>query len=129
MAAGIAPGLSAGKPSESTVSRFLNSGNTGTLATSGNLTVKAGTTITWVNQSNNAPHTVTLPIAGQPLQPMSPFSPPSGGTTYDGSHLVNSGPFFPGQKFSLKFTKAGTFKYYCLFHDDQGMEGTITVKS
>ena len=60
---------------------------------------------------------------------MDPFSPPSGGTTYDGSALVNSGPLMPGQSFSLTFTKAGTYTYHCLFHDDtENMIGTITVQ-
>ena len=35
-----------------------------------------------------------------------------------------------GKSFSHKFTKAGTYRYYCSFHGSEGggdMSGTITV--
>lgn len=120
-AAGIAPGLYAARPSQSTVLRFLDRFD------SGSVHIKVGTTLTWVNESNNEPHTVTLPPAGQPLPHIPPFAPPSGGSSYDGTQLTNSGVMFPGQRYSLKFTKAGTFSYACLFHVEEGMVGTITV--
>ncbi len=58
---------------------------------------------------------------------------PSGGSTYDGTGYVNSGilPLNapPNAKappsYKLTFTKAGTYKYYCLVHP--GMDATITV--
>lgn len=60
---------------------------------------------------------------------MSPFSPASGPRSYDGTQPVNSGVLFPGQSFSLTFTKAGTYTYHCLFHDDtEHMVGTIVVQ-
>jgi plastocyanin len=127
LAAGIAPGLSGGAPSNSTVLRFLDAPRLGPNNASTIVTVPVGTTLTWVNQTNNEPHTVTFPVAGQPPPNIDPFSPPSGGPNYDGTTLVNSGPFFPGQKYSLTFTGAGTFKYYCLFHDDFGMWGIVIV--
>ncbi|MDP9024400.1 MAG: plastocyanin/azurin family copper-binding protein, partial [Candidatus Eremiobacteraeota bacterium] len=52
LAAGLAPGLSTGPPSPVTILRFLNDANLS--ATS--VTVAAGSTITWTNQSNNEPH-------------------------------------------------------------------------
>jgi plastocyanin len=127
LVAGISPGLAAGAPSHSTVYRFLNADNL--IATT--TIIAVGTTVTWVNQSNNEPHTVTFPVAGQPLPPAiagNPFSPPSGGSTYDGSTLTNSGPFFPAQSYSLTFTKPGTYMYFCLFHFEFGMIGTIKVQ-
>ncbi len=127
LAAGIAPGLTSGPPADSTVMRFLDVKDHNDLRHSGDVTIHVGTTLTWVNLANNSPHTVTLPPAGQPLPPMNPFSPPSGGSTYDGSHLVNSGPFFPSQRFSLTFTKAGVYRYYCIFHAGEGMVSTVTV--
>jgi plastocyanin len=128
LAAGIAPGMATGSPSRSSVWRFLDAKNLWS-----SVTIPANTTITWVNQSNNEPHTVTFPVAGQPLPPdENPGSPPSGGPAYDGSTLTNSGPFgtaigLPTNSYSLKFTKRGTFVYYCLFHDDYGMIGTVKV--
>jgi plastocyanin len=53
---------------------------------------------------------------------------PVGGSTYNGSSYVNSGlPLGPGpaKPYTLKFTKAGTFKFYCLVHP--GMQGAVRV--
>lgn len=129
LAAGIAPGLAAGKPSQSTVLRFINFPNPDQIDYAQNVIIKVGTTLTWVDQSNNEPHTITLPVAGQPLPPLPPFAPPSGlpGNIYDGTVLTNSGIILPGQHYHLTFTKPGTFLYFCLFHDDEGMKGIITV--
>jgi plastocyanin len=126
LAAGIAPGLPGSKPAQATVLRYLDS----TDATSNNITIPAGTTITWTNESNNVPHTVTFPAAGQPPPAGPPDQvPPSGGSAYDGTTLTNSGVMPPGKSYSLTFTAAGTFRYYCLFHDGPaGMIGTVTVQ-
>lgn len=126
IAAGIAPGLSGSAPAHATVNRFLVDTN----VDDSTITIPVGTTVTWTNQSNNSPHTVTFPVAGQPLPslPGDPFTPPMGGSTYDGTQVTNSGVLMPGQSYSLTFTKAGTFVYYCLFHDGEGMAGTILVQ-
>lgn len=126
LAAGISPGLPGAKPAQATVMRFLDD----TTLTDANVTVPVGTTITWTNESNNVPHTVTFPAAGQapPAGPPDQI-PPSGGPDYDGSALANSGVLHPGASYSLTFTKAGTYTYYCLFHDGPtGMIGTVTVQ-
>ncbi|HET9095518.1 MAG TPA: plastocyanin/azurin family copper-binding protein [Candidatus Baltobacteraceae bacterium] len=106
IAAGIAPGLAAAAPSHAIVNRFIVDTNVDGSA----VTVPAGGTVTWTNQSNNAPHTVTFPVAGRPLPvlPGDPFTPPMGGSTYDGTQVTNSGVLGPGQSYSLTFTKAGT---------------------
>jgi len=127
LAAGIDPGLTSRPPSDSTVLRYLDTNDPSKLATSGNLTIKVGTTLTWVNETSNEPHTVTFPPAGQHELPAMPPDPASGGNTFDGDHLVNSGTFLGGQKFSLKFTRAGSYFYGCLYHDNSRMTGTITV--
>ncbi|MBC5815162.1 MAG: hypothetical protein GIW97_01340 [Candidatus Eremiobacteraeota bacterium] len=125
LAAGIAPGLAVGAPSQSTVMRFLDGT---TMASS--ITVATGTTVTWTNQSNNVPHTVTFPAAGQGPPGGSPDKvPPAPGATYDGTALRNSGTMPPGASYSLTFTAPGTYTYYCLFHDGVGgMIGTVTVQ-
>jgi len=114
--------------------RFLTSASTDSsvLAREGSITIKAGTTLTWVNLTSNEPHTVTVVPAGQTDLPELPPDPAinvaaSGTTTFDGTKLVNSGTFVVGQKFSLKFTKAGSYFYGCLYHDNSRMTGTITV--
>lgn len=124
LAAGISAGLS-GARSSSTVVRFLD----GPSLKDGTVRVKVGTTITWTNLSSNSPHTVTFGVVGQAFPSLPPFSPPAGGPTYDGSTFTNSGVMMPGQKYSLTFTKAGTYVAHCLFHDDaQGMIANVIVK-
>ena len=125
LAAGLTPGLTAGPPSPVTVLRFLD----GPSLAATTVTVHVGDIVTWTNQSNNEPHTVTIAPAGAPFPNLNPFAPPSGGNVYDGTTLVNSGVLPPGASFSLKFTTAGTFTYHCIFHDDtEHMIGTVIVQ-
>jgi plastocyanin len=129
LAASISPGLSkASKPSDLVVVRFLDSPN----ARDSNVTIHVGQTITWVNEDANDPHTVSFAVGGvvdpaSALAYCDPFCPAMGGTTYDGTQLVNSGMMLPGKSYSLTFTAKGKFTYYCLFHDILGMIGTVTV--
>lgn len=124
LVAGMTPGLAMGPPSPVTILRFLDGPDLN--ATS--VTVHVGATVTWTNQSNNEPHTVTIAPAGAAFPTLNPFAPPSGGNVYDGSTLVNSGVLGPTQSFALQFTKAGTYTYHCIFHDDtENMIGTVIV--
>src|SRR5215217_8062116 len=70
-----------------------------------NITVPAGTTVTWVQSGNNS-HTTT---------------------SYDG--LWDSGllPGRSGQTFSFTFNTPGTYRYFCRPHEAIGMVGTVTV--
>jgi plastocyanin len=128
LAVGMSPGLGAPPFTNSSVVRFID----GPSLDDTSVTVAAGTTVTWTNLDSNLPHTVTIPPAGQDLQPMPPFAPPSGGNVYDGTTLVNSGPMIAGTpvaSFSVTFTKPGTYKVHCLFHDDtENMIGTVVVQ-
>lgn len=126
VAAGVSPPLSNGIPPQSAVFRFLD-GNRLNLTS---ITIAVGTTVTWTNLDFTDPHTVTFPIAGQPLPPLpgEPFTPPIGGSTYDGTQITNSGVLNAGASYSLTFTKAGRFQYLCLFHDGSGMLGTVIAK-
>ena len=66
------------------------------------LTVDAGTTVTWVN-TDSTTHTSTSDAAGW-----------------------NSGNVAPGGRFSFPFQNTGTFQYHCAIHP--GMVGTIVVR-
>jgi plastocyanin len=124
LVAGMAPGMAMGMPSPLTILRFLD----GPALSDTSVTISAGQAVTWTNQSNNEPHTVTIAPAGAAFPVLAPFAPPSGGNVYDGTTLVNSGVLAPGQSFSLTFTKAGTYTYHCIFHDDtEHMIGTVVV--
>ena len=70
-----------------------------------NITIEPGTTVTWVQNGQN-PHTTT---------------------SYDGlwdSGIVEGGS---GGTFSFTFEEPGTYGYYCIPHEAQGMTGTVTV--
>lgn len=80
----------------------------GTSFTPADRQVEAGTTVTWINQSNMS-HTVTSGENG----------------THDG--LFDSGSVDPDETYSYTFNEAGTYDYFCQPHVGQGMTGTITV--
>jgi len=70
-----------------------------------NITVPAGSTVTWVHNGNN-PHTTT---------------------SYDGlwdSGIIQGGS---GGSFSFTFNEPGTYEYFCRPHENQGMVGSVTV--
>jgi len=73
------------------------------------LTVKVGTTVTWVNQDGYI-HTVT-----------------SGTSPSDRSGFFDSGNLNGGETFSFTFDKAGTYDYFCIPHFSLGMIGKIIV--
>lgn len=73
-----------------------------------NITVAAGTTVTWTNQDSYE-HTVT---SGTPQAPDGKF---------------DSGLIGQNATFSYKFDTKGTFNYYCKPHQ-QVMKGTVTVQ-
>ncbi len=97
------------------------------------ITLDEGDTITW-RSAARTPHTVTfgpfpagVPLPGNPL--VDAVARP--GETYEGSGYWNSGVLgidWPlGTEFSLKFTKAGTYAYFCILHENQGHRGTVEV--
>lgn len=134
IAAGISPHLTAPPPADSTVLRFIDSNNsTGTfIGSEGNFSFKVGTVLTFVNESNNEPHTVTFAAAGQTALPnIAPDQnkAPAGVANFDGSTYINSGTLPPGGRFQIKLLKAGKFVYGCLYHDNSRMGGVMTVTS
>jgi plastocyanin len=70
------------------------------------LTVKTGTTVTWVNEDSMS-HTVV--------------SDDGSGFPFTSPQLANGGSY------PLAFTQAGTYPYHCSIHPS--MKGTIVVKS
>jgi plastocyanin len=71
------------------------------------VTVKQGTTVTWINRDAVA-HTVTS------------------GVRNNESGLFDSGNMSSGAIFSYTFNEKGTFDYFCLLHS--GMDGAIIVE-
>jgi len=67
------------------------------------LTIPAGTTVTWVNKGNHWHSVANLDLR------------------------FTSGKVFPGDRFSFRFETPGVYKIYCQHHSMAGMNGTITV--
>jgi len=112
------------------------------------LRIKVGSTVKWVMTDPDEIHTITfagsgaLPdfIVAAPQAQGPPnlyYNPkvlaPAGGASHAGiGAYYNSGILYPVNppgptSYSLKFTKAGTFTYWCVVHVPEGMRGTIVV--
>jgi plastocyanin len=92
------------------------------------LQIQPGDTVHW---SALGAHTVTFPAEGSDAATLDPFSPASGGDTYDGkglfsSGVLNAGPGAPSA-YTLTFPTAGTYHFVCLLHGPFGQVGTIQV--
>ncbi|HEU4762569.1 MAG TPA: plastocyanin/azurin family copper-binding protein, partial [Gemmatimonadales bacterium] len=86
------------------------------------VTVHVGESVTFVNNGMAAPHTVTFGT-----EPANPFASTGDPTSFAGGDL-SSGIQLPGQSFTVTFTAAGRFDYYCALHDYMGMVGTVVVE-
>ena len=83
------------------------------------ITVKAGDTVTWVN-NKMAPHNVVFDDAGSP-----------GDQDLAKSLSHNDYTFAPGASYVTTFTSdmpAGTYTYYCAPHRGAGMVGKVILE-
>jgi plastocyanin len=95
------------------------------------ISVVTGEKVTWLIDGPE-PHSVTFvaPGSAAPNVATDPslFAPSGTPTDYDGSTMVNSGALPLGTTagtFSMTFSKAGEYRYYCVLHPN--MTGTVTV--
>jgi len=93
--------------------------NVGNWYAPGELTVKQGDTVTWVNDDTE-PHTVTSGVGAgiQSVQTREKGAP-------DG--VFDSDFFGPGELWSYTFENPGTFAYFCIIHP--WMEAVVLVES
>jgi plastocyanin len=83
------------------------------------VTITAGQGVVWINGSNLV-HTVTAdPSWAQNAKNVQ--LPP-------GAQPFNSGGIAPGGTFRHVFEEPGTYRYFCIPHEDEGMVGTVIVK-
>lgn len=89
------------------------------------VTVHVGDEVVFSNTGMGAPHTVTFGT-----EPANIFVLSGTPGDFSGGDL-NSGIMppapAPGSTFTVKFTKAGTYKYICALHDFMGMVGQVRV--
>lgn len=83
------------------------------------LTIKAGQTVEWENDGKTV-HSVTA-VPDDARNPMDVELP-------KGVQGFDSGFIPPGGKFSYTFKVPGTYKYFCVPHENAGMTGYVVVK-
>lgn len=105
-------------------------------------TIQVGQSVTWTVPKGFEPHTINLPLPkeGRPSEfafmmdsKKQPHVLPTdvltanakSGVEVSLDSNVQSGFLLPGQSFTLKFTKPGTYTYFCALHPN--MFGTIIV--
>lgn len=90
------------------------------------LTVDAGTTVEWTNDSDVG-HTVTA-YADRIPDGAAYFA--SGGFDSEGAARSNVGEglLAAGESYEHTFEVAGTYGYYCVPHESSGMTGTVVVE-
>jgi plastocyanin len=94
--------------------------------------VKVGDTVAWRDAGPYEPHTVTFQNPFKSPEEPGAYAPGgvASGKPFTGgfSHSGMFGPHppFPGDSFSLKFTKKGSYAYVCILHP--GMGGVVEVE-
>lgn len=69
------------------------------------LTIRAGDTVVWVNDDDSH-HKII----------------------FEDASIKGSDNIKPDRRYSLTFERVGEYNYYCKYHGDYGMKGTIIVK-
>ncbi|MBX2863040.1 MAG: plastocyanin [Leptolyngbyaceae cyanobacterium MAG.088] len=80
------------------------------------ITIKAGDTVTWVN-NKMAPHNVIFDADAVP-----------GGKDVADSLSQSQLTFAPGESYSSTFSEPGEYNYFCAPHRGAGMAGKIIVQ-
>ena len=91
----------------------------------GTLTVPVGTTVTWTNDSDEA-HSVTAYESSIPSGAEYFSSTGYSSEAQARAHVEKL--LTAGQEYSVKFDVPGTYEYFCIPHEDQGMTGKIVVE-
>lgn len=88
--------------------------------------VTAGETVTWVNDSEES-HTVTAVEDSLP-EGAAYFSSGESSSEDDANDDLGGELIVPGEEFEWTFEEPGTYRYYCIPHRSDGMEGSVVVE-
>ena len=91
------------------------------------LTVKAGDTVTWTNEDSQT-HTVTAYDDGVP-DGAGYFASGEAPDEEAARDDLQTGLIPEGDAYEFTFDEPGTYEYFCIPHEQQGMKGEIVVES
>ena len=90
------------------------------------LTVSAGDSVTWTNDSSEA-HTVTA--YDDKIPTGSTYFSSGGASSEDVARdELEDGLVAEGETYEFTFEEPGSYSYFCIPHEAQGMVGTIVVE-
>jgi plastocyanin len=89
-------------------------------------TVAAGDTVEWVNDTEEA-HTVTA-VEGSLPDGAEYFSSGRASSEEEATGNLADELIEPGESFEWTFDEPGTYRYYCIPHRGDGMEGSVVVE-
>jgi plastocyanin len=90
------------------------------------VTITVGETITWIGKSEDL-HTVTAYDDSIPTG--ADYFASGGASSEQGAREnISDGLIGDGDTFKVTFTTPGTYEYFCIPHESDGMKGTIVVE-
>lgn len=90
------------------------------------LTIGSGEVVKWVNDTDEA-HTVTAVEASLP-DGADYFSSGEASGEDEATASLTEELIDPGESFEWTFDEPGTYRYYCIPHRADGMEGSVVVE-
>ena len=90
------------------------------------LEISSGEVVKWVNDTDEA-HTVTAVEDSLP-DGAEYFSSGGAASEDDATGDLSAELIEPGEAFEWTFDEPGTYRYYCIPHRSDGMEGSVVVE-
>ena len=91
----------------------------------GTVTVQSGTTVRWINEADDA-HTVTAYDTS--VDEGAYFSTGGFDSESEARAILGEALVSKGGSYEVTFDEPGTYEYFCIPHEAQGMKGTVVVE-